>query len=204
MKLRKFSDVLLRVSLAYSAALSLLAVLYVHFMGGGFFYGESGILEISQSVILFCIFAYCLAVFVSFSAMPPLLKSFCLFMSVLSWAFFLRETDFDKMGLPNFMVFFLYGSGRAITIIIGFICVGILVLKELKGVSLRYVFEFCARKQSLFLFLSAILLFMGYFCERRMTGNLSEIFEEIFELLAYCSMLASAKSAVYAADEKYW
>ena len=74
MKLRKFSDVLLRVSLAYSAALSLLAVLYVHFMGGGFFYGESGILEISQSVILFCIFAYCLAVFVYFSAIPPLLK----------------------------------------------------------------------------------------------------------------------------------
>ena len=56
MKLRKFSDVLLRVALAYSAALSLFAVLYVHFMGGGFFYGENGILEISQSVVLFCIF----------------------------------------------------------------------------------------------------------------------------------------------------
>lgn len=167
-----------------SAAVSVFA-----FGETGWVYSESGALEILQAVLLACAFLYYIAALLRKKGENE--RMITLFLAVLMWAFILREVDFDKMGLPSAAVFMLYGKGRTITLVAGFSA-------ALAGAALKFRHYFKAALSFIFSARGALmaaacaLLWTGYVFEHRIEIANAELYEEGFELAAYCLILASA------------
>lgn len=152
-------------------------------------YSESGALEILQAVLLACAFLYYVAAL--FRKGGGNERMITLFFAVLMWAFILREVDFDKMGLPDAAVFMLYGKGRAITLVAGF---SIAIIGA--AIKFRHYFKatlsFLLSVRGTLMAAACALLWTGYLFEHRLEVPNAELYEEGFELAAYCLILASA------------
>ena len=162
------------------------AVSVLFFGDSSWVYSESGVLEISQSVLLFIAFIYFLYAF--FANSRPNERMISLFLLVLAWAFLLREVDFDKMNLPAPLVFMLYGAGRTITVTAGFAAALIgasMHFKKYAAASLSFIIS----SRGLMILLTGVFLVVGYIFEHKFHGAASELYEEGFELLAYIFFL---------------
>ncbi len=150
---------------------------------------ENGCLEITQAIILTATLAIFIAALCRKGNKNE--KWITLFMAVLCYAFILREVDFDKMGLPDALVFMLYGHGRTAAIVAGFAVALIgaaLNFKTYVKSSLRLLFS----KRGLLLAASCAMLWTGYFFEHHTKLETNELLEEIFELIGYILLLTEA------------
>lgn len=114
-----------------------------------------------------------------------------LFFALLCYAFILREVDFDKIGLPDFMVFMLYGLGRHITLILGFsfaLIFAAVSFREYIKSTLYFIFS----KRGLYILLASAFLWLGYFFEHKFNFSNEELWEESCELIGCCCLLYSA------------
>ena len=151
---------------------------------------ESGCLEITQAAILVvALIFYVVALFHNGGKDE---KMITLFFAVLMYAFILREVDFDKMGLPEPLVFMLYGKGRAITLILGFAVALIGALLKFKTY-IKSTLKFIFSTRGYLIAAAAAMLWIGYYFEHH--SNLEatgELLEELCELAGYCLFLTSA------------
>lgn len=151
---------------------------------------ESGCLEIAQAVILaVALIFYAVALFHRGEKDE---KMITLFFAVLTYAFILREVDFDKMGLPAPLVFMLYGKGRTITLVLGFAMVLLGSLIQFKTY-MKSAFKFIFSTRGFLITSAAALLWIGYFFEHHSgLETTGELLEELCELAGYCLILSSA------------
>ena len=151
---------------------------------------ESGCLEITQAAIL--VVALVFYVVALFRKGGKDEKMITLFFAVLIYTFILREVDFDKMGLPEALVFMLYGKGRTITLVLGFAIAllgAIVHFKTYIKSTLKFIFS----TRGFLIAAAAAMLWTGYFFEHHSNlGATGELLEELFELAGYCLILTSA------------
>lgn len=160
---------------------------------------ESGCLEITQAVILTATLAIFIAALCRKGNKNE--KWITLFLAVLCYAFILREVDFDKMGLPDALVFMLYGHGRTAAIVAGFAVALIgaaLSFKTYVRSSLRLLFS----KRGFLLAASCAMLWTGYFFEHHTKLETNELLEEFFELIGYILLLTEAYKTERIAEGK--
>lgn len=155
----------------------------------GWVYSEGGALEILQAVLLACAFIYYVTALLRKGGKRE--RMITLFFAVLMWAFILREVDFDKMGLPAAAVFMLYGKGRAITLIAGFSIALIGAAMKFRHY-LKTALRFIMSARGVLMAAACALLWTGYMFEHILEVSNAELYEEGFELAAYCLILASA------------
>lgn len=180
---------LMAVFLISTITLAAASISTLAFGETGWVYSEGGALEILQAFLLFFAFLYYAHALFQKNASGE--RMIILFFAVLMWAFILREVDFDKMGLPSAAVFMLYGRGRTITLVVGFAAALIgaaMRFKHYLKASLSFVFS----KRGVLMVAACVLLWTGYVFEHRLEVANAELFEEGFELAAYCLILASA------------
>lgn len=150
---------------------------------------EGGCLEMTQAFVLVCTFAVYVAALMCKGGKDE--KMITLFFAALTYAFILREVDFDKMNLPNVLLFMLYGHGRTATLAIAFAI-------ALIGAAIRFktylnsTLKFLFSTRGLLIALSCALLWTGYFFERHVEGAMGEILEETSELIGYLMLLLSS------------
>ncbi len=167
-----------------SAAISVFA-----FGETGWVYSEGGALEILQAVLLACAFIYYVTALLRKGGESE--RMITLFFAVLMWAFILREVDFDKMGLPAAAVFMLYGKGRIITLVAGFSAALIGAAMKFKHY-LKTALSFLMSARGALMAAACAMLWTGYLFEHVIEVSNAELYEEGFELAAYCLILASA------------
>lgn len=184
------SKILFSIASVYAVALVLACAVSVFAFGNSsWVYSESGALEMSQAAVILVSFACWLCAFLKNPSEKD--SMITLFFTVLLWAFFMREVDFDKMGIAPALVFMLYGAGRKATIVIG-------IGASLLGAALhfkRYVnqsLEFLVSYRGRAAILAGVLLLAGEFFEYNWGGANSEFFEEGLELAAYVCLLFSS------------
>lgn len=150
---------------------------------------EQGAIEILQAVVLlFTLFIYIYALIKNDPGGESMIT---LFFTVLVWAFILREVDFDKMNLPEFAVFMLYGKGRVLTIFIGFTVALIgasINFKHYINKTIRLIFSV----RGALIAATTVFLWTGYFFEHKFGGANGELYEELCELAGYLCLFSSA------------
>ncbi len=152
-------------------------------------YTESGAIEMSQTVLL--VLTFLCFVYAFFANPHSNERMITLFFAVLTWVFLLREVDFERLGLPEFMVLLLYGKGRAITVIVGFAIAFIGAATRFKN----YVEKsksFMLSSRGVLTVMTGVFLVIGSFFEHNFRSANSEFFEEGFELLGYLCFITSS------------
>lgn len=180
---------LMAVFLISTITLAAASISTLAFGETGWVYSEGGALEILQAVVLFCALLY--YVYALFQKNASGERMIILFFAVLMWAFILREVDFDKMGLPSAAVFMLYGRGRMITLAAGFAAALIGAAMHFKHY-LKASLSFILSRRGALMAVACALLWTGYVFEHHLGIANAELFEEGFELVAYCLILTSA------------
>lgn len=148
---------------------------------------EDGPIEILQAVILaLCFVLFLRAAFVDrFSE-----RAIVLFCAMICYAGFLREVDFDKMGLGAAADFMLYGAGRYATIIIGFAAVlGYAAYHWRRYLKLSA--KFITAPRGILWIGAGLLIFLSQELEHS-SMQYAQFYEEIVELMAYYLILSSA------------
>lgn len=145
-------------------------------------YTETGCFEIAQDVIL--VFALITFVLASLSKGNSQEKLITVFFAILTYAFLLRELDFEKMGLPEWSVILFHGKGRNITVALAFVVVGVLALRNYKHYISKSM-EFMLSKRGALMVSAGALLLVGGIFEKCTSLNNYEFFEEVFELCGY-------------------
>ncbi len=152
-------------------------------------YSESGCLELAQDIIL--IFSFVAFGCASLMKGNSQQKYITIFFTILSYAFLLREIDFERLDLPEWSVFLFYGKGRNITITLAFTIVAIMALKEWKHYITQSI-DFMRSKRGYLMIASALLLVIGGVFEKCEGFSHYEFFEEIFEIAGYIAFSTAA------------
>ena len=107
-----------------------------------------------------------------------------LFFAVLFYAFFLREVDFEKLGLAEELVFLFYGTGRNVSVALLFVAVGIYGLFALR-LNLRVALAYAFSKRGLLMLIGLLILLSSDMIERFTEFQHEMFYEEGLELLGY-------------------
>ncbi len=151
---------------------------------------ETGCIEVSQAAILVVAFLTYIISLCSKGGKDE--KMMTLALAVLMYAFIVRELDFERMNLPDWIVAILYGEGRTITVITGFAIAFIGMAMRFKHY-FKTCLNFLKTKRAKLLIIGGIFLIIGNVIEHATSwGNLTEVVEEETELLGYCFILSSA------------
>ena len=172
-----------RLLMVSAVALVIVASISIFAFGNSdWAYSESGCFEVAQDIIL----CFALIVFVLASLMRGNRqeKLITVFFAILTYTFILRELDFEKMGLPDWLVFLFHGKGRNISIAIAFIIVGILALRDYKNYIAKSI-EFMLSKRGALMIIAGVLLLVGGLFDKMDKLPNNEFFEEVFELSGY-------------------
>ncbi len=151
---------------------------------------EIGCIELSQALVLVVsMLTYFLAFFCKGGKFE---KMITLFLAVLMYAFIMREIDFEKLGLPDWVVAITYGKGRAIIVTTGFAVAIIGALMKFNQYK-KSTLNFLTTKRAALLVLGGLFLVSGNIVEHGTNwGSFTEVVEEELELLGYCTILCSA------------
>ncbi|MFT4826237.1 hypothetical protein [Congregibacter sp.] len=154
-------------------------------------YAENNLLENLQALTIVAIFAvFMVSVFQSHRA-DRLLGVFFAWLAV---AFFLREVDMDRLGLPAFFEQWGAGSGRDLLLMVTLAAIVIPAL-------LRWNFyiklskQFLVSASGVMTLLCGFLLIAGEICEKAEFPH-HVLFEEVLESIAYIILLRAAVSFV--------
>lgn len=151
-------------------------------------YTEQGALEIAQDVVLFLNFLLFLIAVLMPGAKSE--RTITAFFTVLSYAFILRELDFEKMGFDENLVWLFHGKGRNISVALLFGIVIMFALANFKA-NLNKSIDYIKSKRGIILILGGILCVIGGICEKHAGVN-GEFFEESFELYGYACITTVA------------
>ena len=152
-------------------------------------YTESGCFELAQDIVL--IFAFITFLQACFMRGNKQEKYITIFFTILTYAFILREIDFERLNLPDWSVILFHGKGRNITIVIAFATTIILALREYKHY-INQSFSFVLSKRGFLMIIAGTLLLIGGVLEKWQNFASHEFYEEMFELSGYLVYSASA------------
>lgn len=153
-----------------------------------FIYKENGLLENLQAL---CLALSCLIFFVAGLRLQLTLRYVVFFFSWLSFVFLLRELDIEKLDVPNIVIMFGAGKGRAIFLIPLF-AVMFYIVKNSRHYLVNFkVYLFSA--MSAYIVLSALFLIASWPFDKALIDIPHRVFiEETVELAGYYFLTIAA------------
>ncbi len=151
-------------------------------------YKENGLMENLQVI---CLAISCLLFFQSGLRLQFTLRYVAFFFSWLSFAFVLRELDIEKLDVPDIVILFGAGKGRAVFLIPLF-AVLFYLAKNIRHY-LKNLLVYISSATGIYIMLAAVLLISGWPLDKAAVDIPYRVFfEEMFELAGYYFLTIAA------------
>ena len=177
-----------RSHIGYVVFIFVAGLLFFAFGDSQSIYKENGLMENLQAC---CLVISCLLFFVAGLRLQPTLRYVVFFFSWLSFAFLLRELDIEKLNVPEIVILFGAGKGRAVFLIPLFVLM-FFILKNSKHY-FKNLTVYIGSAMGIYIVFAALLLIAGWPLDKAAFDIPYRVFfEEVFELAGYYFLTIAA------------